>query len=194
MIDQAKPVSRPWRRFLRFSLRGMIVLVLVIGAWLGWLARSVRIQREAVAAIRNAGGVVLYDWQWNNGRFINGKLWAPKSLVDAIGVDHFGHVTGVAISSPASATNATLARVGRLSRLELLGLAQSSIDDDGLTHLQGLNELVRLDLDRTLVTDAGIAHLSGLTRLRELCLRGTNVTDAGIKELRRVLPGVIIRR
>ena len=40
MPDQAKPVSRPWRRFLRISLRGMIVVVLVVGGWLGWLVRT----------------------------------------------------------------------------------------------------------------------------------------------------------
>ena len=45
MNDQARPVSRPWRRFLRFSVRGMIVLALVIGGCLGWVARSARIQR-----------------------------------------------------------------------------------------------------------------------------------------------------
>ena len=40
MTDQAKPTPRPWRRFLRFSVRGMIVVVLVIGGWLGWVVRS----------------------------------------------------------------------------------------------------------------------------------------------------------
>ena len=96
MTDQAKPVSRPWRRFLRFSVRGLIVLVLVIGGWLGWLVRSARIQREAVAAIKNAGGTVKYDWEWSNGSMIPaGKPWAPRWLVDLIGVDYFGHVTAV---------------------------------------------------------------------------------------------------
>ena len=52
MTDQAKPISRPWRRLLRFSVRGMIVVVLVIGGWLGWIVRTApTIQREAVAAI-----------------------------------------------------------------------------------------------------------------------------------------------
>ena len=37
MNDQGKPVSRPWRRFLRFSVRGMIVIVLLVGGWLGWM-------------------------------------------------------------------------------------------------------------------------------------------------------------
>jgi hypothetical protein len=59
----AGPVSHPWRRLLRFSVRGLIVLVLVIGAGLGWVVRSARIQREAVAAIKSAGGGVTYHHQ-----------------------------------------------------------------------------------------------------------------------------------
>jgi hypothetical protein len=30
MTDQAKPVPRPWRSYLRFSVRGMIVVVLLV--------------------------------------------------------------------------------------------------------------------------------------------------------------------
>ena len=54
----ANPASRPLRRFLRFSVRGMIVLVLLIGCWSGWLVRSARIQREAVAATLVGGSVI----------------------------------------------------------------------------------------------------------------------------------------
>jgi len=35
----SEPISRPWRRFLRFSVRGLIVLVLLVGVWLGWISR-----------------------------------------------------------------------------------------------------------------------------------------------------------
>ena len=55
-------VSRPWRRFLRFSVRGLIVVVLAIGGCLGWVDRSAGIQREAVARIRGAGGFVFYAY------------------------------------------------------------------------------------------------------------------------------------
>jgi hypothetical protein len=41
-----------------------MVLVLVIGALLGWMARRARVQREAVAAIQKAGGMVGYNWEW----------------------------------------------------------------------------------------------------------------------------------
>ena len=66
MTNQAKPISRPWRRFLRFSVRGMIVIVLVVGGWLGWLVRGVRIQRDAVTAITKTGGSLKYDWEWKD--------------------------------------------------------------------------------------------------------------------------------
>ena len=99
----AGPVSRPWRRFLRFSVRGLIVLVLVIGAGLGWLVRSARIQREAVAAIKKAGGSVNYDWEWSNGKTIpEGKPWAPRGSWIVIGVDYFGHVTAVWLAAAAT--------------------------------------------------------------------------------------------
>jgi hypothetical protein len=38
MTSQADPVPHPWRRYLRFSARELIVLVVVIGAGLGWIA------------------------------------------------------------------------------------------------------------------------------------------------------------
>ncbi len=81
MNDQVKPASRRWLRFLRFSVRGLIVLVLVIGGWLGWLVQSVRIQREAVAAIKKAEGEVWYDWQDKAGVsswYRVGDPWVPR--------------------------------------------------------------------------------------------------------------------
>ena len=67
MTDQAKPALHFWRRFLRFSVRGLIVLVLVVGVWLGWLVPHARIQRDAVAAITRAQGSAYYDWEWKDG-------------------------------------------------------------------------------------------------------------------------------
>ena len=56
----ANPASRPWRRFLRFSVRGMILLVLAVGAALGWTVRQAHRQRDAVATIKTAGGQIDY--------------------------------------------------------------------------------------------------------------------------------------
>jgi hypothetical protein len=132
-----RPPLSPWRRYLRFSVRGLIVVVLVFGGWLGWTVRSARIQREAVAAITNARGHVTYDWRWSKGKSIpGGKPWAPSWPVDLMGVDYFAHVTLVVVSG---ATDAELVQVGRLTRVQSLSLHGSCITDAGLSHLNGLH-------------------------------------------------------
>ena len=181
----AKPTSRPWRRFLRFSVRGMIVIVLVIGGWLGWTVRQAHVQRDAVAAITKAGGNFSYDWEWRDGKGIPaGKPWVPAWIVDRFGVDYFGHVTRVTLFPVAS--DGVLVKVGRLTQLQELNLYRSSVSDAGLSHLKGLTELTRLYLGRTRVTDAGLAHVRGLTNLREFHLESTEVSDAGLVRLNRL--------
>jgi hypothetical protein len=59
--------KRSWWSYARLSLRGLILLVSVVGCGLGVIAhyiRSASIQREAVAAIKKLNGSVLYDFQF----------------------------------------------------------------------------------------------------------------------------------
>jgi internalin A len=185
MPDQAKPVARPWQRFLRLSVRALIVVVLVIGAGLGWLVRSARIQRDAVAAITAAGGSVEYDWERRNGRKIaGGKLWAPRQLVELLGVDYFAHVTCVTFAPNSTPTHATIEQVGRLTELEELIFMVSAVGDADLVHLKGLGKLSSLFLGVNPVTDAGLAQLSGLTDLSSLNINDTLITDAGMVYLK----------
>ena len=114
-------------------MRGLIVVVLVIGCWLGWLVRSARIQREAVAAIEKAGGEVHFDWEWKNGTVVpGGKPWEPARLVKLLGVDYFGQ------RRPSAFTQVT---------------------DRGLVHLKELTNLSHIDFSFTGVTDAGAKEL-----------------------------------
>ena len=185
MPDQANAVSRSWRRYLRFSVRGLIVLVLVIGAGMGWIVRSARIQREAVAAIVNDRGGVLYDWEWSNGEFIpGGKLRAPRWIVDLIGIDYFGHVTEVWLTKSSAAPDAVMEQAGSLTRLQRLEVDGSSTGDVGLVHLKELTNLSELDLSGTRITDVGLVHLKGLTKIASLYLSHTQVTDAGLVHLK----------
>ena len=133
-----EPVSLSWRRFLRFSLRGLIVLVLVIGVWVGWIVRSARIQRAAVAVITQAGGRVAYDWEKSSNAvgFSGAGPWAPRWLVDLIGVDYFGHVTEAGFD-PTCVPDEVLAQVGRLRQVEELYLNRTSVSDAGLCNLRG---------------------------------------------------------
>jgi hypothetical protein len=112
------PKKYRWSNRFRISLGAFPALVLVIGGWLGWIVRSGRIQRDAVAAIGRAGGRVWYEWEIQNGRFYMRETHCPwpKWLVDQVGVDYLGNVIRVDLSQRGS--DAELAQVGSSLTLE----------------------------------------------------------------------------
>jgi hypothetical protein len=196
MADQAKLACRPPSLHLRFSVRGLLVLIFMIACGLAWLTqniRAARIQRKAVAAIEQAGGWVVYDLEWTDSQLIlAGKSLWPKWLVNLFGVDSLGNVVFVNLHD--RGTDAELVQVGRLRRLKQLHRCGFAVTDAGLAHLKGLTSLQLLSLDKTRVTDAGLAHLEGLTSLKWLAVAKTKVTDAGVNDLRKALPNVKITR
>ena len=204
MTDQTRP--QPWCRLsrMRLSLRAMMFLVMLFAIVFGRYVISVRVQRDAVAAINKAGGSVAYDWEWGtayNPNIIHpdGKPRAPKWLANLIGVDYVGNVVSVnlvshSVNKSNRADDDTLAHVGHLRRLESLNLADTAVTDAGTAHLAGLTGLRDLNLWNTRVGDDGLAHLKGLTNLRLLPLVGTRVTDDGILKIKQALPGLKVFR
>ena len=197
-----QPPPSPWRHRLRFSVRGLILLVLILGVAMGWIAhfaRNVRVQREALTAVDKAYGSVVYDWQFEGGRFRLKKgtniisdavPWWPRWLVDRLGVDCFGHVTHVRIGYAPTPNpdhlEEALAHVGCLDRLKEVRLEGQPVTDAALAHLGGLIGLQVLILDDTRVTDAGLRHLEGMTGLEGLGLVGNRISDAGLAHLGRL--------
>ena len=196
----ANPVSRPWRRFLRFSVRGLIVVVLIVGGWLGWVIRSARIQSEAVAAIERTGGLVLYDWgrKIQNSPIPVGPSWAPHWLVEALGVDCFGHVDAVFCVGGSDETMAHVERFTQLrefhflpsshqlpdlSNLSPLDLNKAQITERELTILTGLTRFSVLDFDGPRISSAGLARLKGLVRLSYIDLEGSRIKDDALVHL-----------
>jgi Leucine-rich repeat (LRR) protein len=185
MTELVRPVAYPWRRYVRFSVRGLMVLTLLIGVWMGWIVRSARIQREAVAAILAAGGSVSYESKVRGGVVLPAtKSWTRRWLMDFLGIDYFDHVTAVAFDSYATAPDAAMVHVGRLGQLTFLALDESAVSRTGLAQLKGLTSLSELNLSNTQVTDADLVHLTGLTALEELWLEHTQVSDAGLVHLK----------
>jgi hypothetical protein len=175
-----------WRP-VRLSLRSLLALFLVFGVWLSWTVHDARVQRDATATIRRAGGNVAYSWQLKkDGHHTSkGRPWWPNWLVDFVGVDYLGTVAGVTLADNREA-DTVLVHIGHLSRLEGLSLSQSSATDAGLDHIEGLTNLKWLDLHGTKVTDAGLAHLKRLTGLRKLHLSETKISDAGLADLKEL--------
>ena len=141
----------------------------------------------------------------NDGKPVSGgRPWAPRWLVDRLGVDYFGHVTDVTVihsigDGPKAAIapiclltgvqgihvfappfgDAELARLQGLRSLSVLNLGGSQVSDTGLAHLNGLTNLSIVGLCNTKITDGGLAHLDGLTKLSYLDLGRTRYPTTG---------------
>ena len=195
MADQARPVSGG-RRHLRVSVRGLLILVLLIGGWLGWLAQTARTQREAVAAVLKAHGAIRYDWQ--GASFASGEPAQPMAtrwLARTIGQDYLHSVVLVALPArlfmsppndgirPFERADFVMAQLKSHTKLSALHLTGSDVSDSGLSHLESLTALSELHLGFTQATDSAIAHVRGLANLSDLNLRRTRITDAGLSHL-----------
>lgn len=87
-------------------------------------------------------------------------------------------------------TNRGLRWVGELRGLQALDLEScANVDDEGLAHLQSLNELRALSLKRdgfeaATITGEGVKHVSALTQLRSLNLYATQIADDSLVHLK----------
>ncbi len=89
-------------------------------------------------------------------------------------------------------TDEGLKYLSGLDKLAELYLCGTRVSDAGLVHLSGLPNLQRLDLARTDITDAGCVYLNNLPKLKYLRVTGTKITDAGIASLQEALPDLKI--
>lgn len=161
--DKPKEKPRRKRRWLRYSLRTFLLLLTVFAVWLGLLVNRVNKQRETVNWVKEMGGTVYYDFQWDLEEPYSmpfpGKPPGPDWLRELIGVDYFADVL-------------------------IVVLDDTRVSD--ITPLQNLPHLNALSLRGSPVSD--IEPLSDLTELDWVILKETNVTDltplVGLKIIR----------
>jgi hypothetical protein len=190
MADGA--IAKHQRRWLRTSVRGLILFVLMIAALLGWFVRCVKTQRDAVGAITKADGGVQYSYQWDprRGHYDRRRQpRCPKWLLDLVGIDCVYSVESVSVRVESNDT--VLSAVGKLTRLRELGLyayrgEAEGVADNGMINVGRLTALESLSIYNVPVTDSGLAHLKGLSHLKKLDLTGTNITNSGLMHLRHL--------
>lgn len=173
-------------RWFQFSLRSLLVAMVLASIASAWLARErneVRKRQEAIAAIEQQGGFVMYN---------NAHAFRPRWLQLLLGDDSEGEVEVAGTGE--NATDADLVPFARLTKLRGLYCDNSQVTDAGLVYLAQLSNLEMLDLMNTQVTNAGPAHLTGLRKLNFLQLDDTWITDQGVREMKKLLPNVVIAR
>ena len=188
--------GRRWRP--RLSVRGLMLAVLIIGTLLGWNLQRARVQREAVSAIRKAGGTVRYRWQSEPGHGVtrsSARTWW-ESLMNRLGPDYFASVVWVGFygGQDGEPDDGVMAHIAKLDGLEVLDFcpldfgrpgipSHRSVTDAGLGHLRKLPQLQHLNLNRTGVRGPGLAQLRGTRRLRWLELRELPIRDDDLVHL-----------
>ena len=196
----------PKRRWFRFSLRMLFVVVTLLGIYMGYLADRVWRERTAVQAVLDTPGSIRFDYQRKGYRHPPGKRW----LQQLVGKEWYQEVVEITVRSTGAddrllekisdlrslesldlggtkITDAGLRSISKLKKLQKLDLSFTQVGDQGLAHLANLPELVHLDLDSTLVTDEGLCALEPLKNLSSLTLCNTRISDRGLEALVRMV-------
>ena len=145
----AEPIKRR-PRWLRFSLRTLLVVITVLCVWLGFKVNAARRQKEAVDAILKAGGTVFYDFQ-RPANVVGvpvateppGARWLRRLLGD----EYFEDVIGVGFSGVKKPTIDVLQQLSRLPKLETVNLSDTQVDDEGLRQFVRIGSLKTLQLE-----------------------------------------------
>ena len=185
------PTRRP--RHWQFSLRSLLLLMVVFCVGLGLWVNHARRQKHAIDAIMKLHGFVEYahqfpDRKWSGKRLNTAEPPGPAWLRERLGDEYFVRVVGLQFwEEPVS--DEDLAHVGVLTDLQYLsfigGPQGPRITGTGLAHLRHLTRLRFLDLLGHPVTDDGLRHLRSLTQLETIDLRNTEITDTGLEQLKR---------
>jgi hypothetical protein len=191
------PESNPKRRWRpRIGVRGLMLLVLVVGWVFGWFAKTLREakeQREAVSPIEQAGGYVTYSWDdmpswtFRHKHRPLGQTWRPDWLADVFSEDFFGTATGVSLNlalSPTTTADPVLPHVARLPRLKTLDIVAERVSIAGLSHLRALPHLEVLEISVLKVTAADLTPLEHLHQLRGFWLYCPPIRDAELSFLK----------
>lgn len=187
------------RRWLRFSLRTLLILITLFAVWLGWHMYRRREQQRVAAAVVQRGGTAVpmlldlsflsrikapwtleNDFWLTNLKLSDDELKDFESVPDLIGL----HLADNQI------TDRGLAYIHDRTDLRVLDLTNNpAITDAGLAQLRNMTELRELLLrNNGRITDEGLVHLENMQHLDILVLHGTQVTAAGVMKLKQKLP------
>jgi hypothetical protein len=186
------PHSRP-RRWLRFSLGSLLVVMTVLCIALAVLFNRARRQERAVRAIEAAGGYVQFDYHERygednpllsdlSGAPIPGPVWLRRLVGDEL-FRTPKRVSFYAFAAPGVEDAVLKEHLTGVSTAELLDIHSDQVTDAALPYIGAMPRVNDLSLAAGQVTDEGLQHLTGLTQLNLLWLDCPQVTDDGVARL-----------
>jgi Leucine-rich repeat (LRR) protein len=186
------------RRWLQFSLRTLLVTMLVVGAASGWIGsrlQRARHQEQVVKQLTQLGASVFYDFEWENFEEVLLTLNfdsprtppGPEWLRSLVGDDCFRRVVGVHFQSGHRSEEVVrlAATLPDVIYLNLSGYADQNLTDAGLAALANLPKLEQLEVNNSArITNDGLRVLPRLTKLQGLVLTGNKQMDvSGLRHI-----------
>jgi hypothetical protein len=205
-MDNLKPTKRRW---FRFSLRTMLVVMLVFGSLMGWVVRERReshLQRALAMELRAKGWNAEFIGRYHTFEYAaDDQGWWRKLATQVLGeqVDFvdvscrsvtlddlkplllFKDATNLNLS-PSSLRN--LGELPKFTHLVSLNITGTRVTD--LQPVSGLKQLKYLKIGATQIRDT--APILGLQNLVELDVTETPITQEQIDSLQRALPHCLI--
>jgi hypothetical protein len=184
----------PRGRWLRFSLRTLLVLVTVFGVWLGVKVDQARRQKRAVETLVALGAEIAYEHQRADGWYDSSiELDMPIWGQELCGKDFFQTVYGVYFGSLGwdesgerrrrPIKDDDLACLADLPHVEEVWFYDTPIGDAGLAYLPHPERLRIACFESTTLTDGFLRRLKGSTRLETLLIDSPNIKDDGLSQL-----------
>jgi hypothetical protein len=181
----------------------VVLTLLCVG--LGWQLKRAHRQREAVQAIQEYGGSVLYDFEFDAVRGAgkaDARPWAPQWVLDAVGIDFFHRVASVNLAWSLDASGKqrfnqdvspdAIGCLANLPHVRQLAMQGHQATDAYMEYVAQLRELETLyifprrsapggQIVYPRVTDAGIALLTGSKKLRSVHIDEAPLTDESLR-------------
>jgi len=190
------PARKPHRRWWSLSVRGLMLLVLIVGGVIGWEVNRVnRIRRAVAVLVRNSDDPPDFRPPSETISFTIGDApsrtevtfatvqspWIPDWLRATLGDEHFPRVVKLVLARSPSATDWDA--IAALGSVRTLNLTYVPLKDADLALLPVCADLRELSLIGTEITDGAMASVGTLRNLRTLDLRMTKVTPGGLAPL-----------
>ena len=170
-------VTRPRRRFWRLSVRGLMVLVLVVGGVLGWQARRASVQRRAVAQLVAEGIGTSFDYEYDSeGTYlVNSRPRAPGWLRRAVGDEWFRELASVDVYpgtlKAGKLSESAIRAAGSLDRLDKLRVYNVPLTDDEFSRMLSLSRPRQILFQETEATPAALRRIASLGSVNDLTVR-----------------------
>ena len=190
-------MTMPPKRWLRFSIRTLLLALLVSGIAFGLVSNRANRQLDILANIKMAGGTHQSHPNTSSiasnllGRIFGTEAFANVYSVDLRGTDANDELivklANLSLLRELDLTGTRTTDVGVLaiSRLPLktLWLQECPITDLSGSHLSKTTTLEMLAMNATNCSDDFIDNLGPLPELKDLGLRGTNIAFNGVQNV-----------